>query len=168
MQPVSLTFLEDEGVQSIKIVKHTFSFSNSKVPRLSILFQGTFFRYSFAIQSHSVLSSTARVTKRKDVKQGALASCKVSNSPRQQNIVSSANQNTDYNFIVRLLTARALWHLNCFSCQRCPRGSSVFKAVKWYQKELSEGPCKRTQQVPTTPNIVECCWPIMLCPFAWS
>ena len=154
--------------RALKLLNIPFLSQNSKVPRLSLLFQGTFFRYSFAIQSHSVLSSTARVTKRKDVKQGALASCKVSNSPREQNVVSSANQNTDYNFIVRLLTARTLSHLNCFSCQRCPRGSSVFKTVKWYQKELSKGPCKRTQQVPTTPNIVGCCWPTMLRPFAWA
>ena len=29
-----------------------------------------------------------------------------------------------------------------------------------------KGPCKRTQQVPTTPNIVGCCWSTMLSPFA--
>ena len=30
------------------------------------------------------------------------------------------------------------------------------------------GPCKRTQQVPTTADIVGCCWPTMLRPFAWA
>ena len=31
-----------------------------------------------------------------------------------------------------------------------------------------KGPRKRTQQVPTAPNIVACCWPTMLRPFAWA
>ena len=33
---------------------------------------------------------------------------------------------------------------------------------------LHKGPCKRTRQVPTTPNIVGCCWRTMLRSFAWA
>ena len=33
---------------------------------------------------------------------------------------------------------------------------------------IPKGPCKRTHQVPTTPNIFGCCWPTMLRPFSWA
>ena len=39
--------------------------------------------------------------------------------------------------------------------------------IVWNQSNF-QGPCERTQQEPTTPNIVGCCWPTMLCPFAWA
>ena len=53
-------------------------------------------------------------------------------------------------------------------------GRTDFAPGPWIGVELDipkgkfKGPCKRTQQVPTTPNIVVCCWPTTLRPFAWA
>ena len=44
----------------------------------------------------------------------------------------------------------------------------ISKLIQCKNTVYHKGPCKRTQQVPTTPNIVGCCWPTLLRPFAWA
>ena len=47
---------------------------------------------------------------------------------------------------------------------------SNLSGIVWTGPEgtFLKGPCKRTQQVQTTPNNVGCCWPTMLRPFTWD